>query len=159
MFRATERHFYEVTNMTDVAKNKELMKSWVGAFNEKDVDRLLTYLADDYVNHAAIPEARHREGQRVLFAKLWKAMPDMKYTLEDSFGEGDRVVCRVTMKGTQTGPLEFKNAAAPATGREVVTEQIHVFRVANGKLAEHWAGRDDIGMMRQLGIGPFAGSK
>ena len=85
-----------------------------------------------------------------LFGILWKGMPDMKWKVEDVIAEGDRVVARVTMTGTQTGPLEFKNGPSPATGREVITEHVNVFRIAGGKVAEHWQGRDDIGMFRQL---------
>jgi steroid delta-isomerase-like uncharacterized protein len=143
--------------MNDVEKNKQLVHAWTAALNEKNIEAALTHLADDFVNHAALPGSQGKDAMPRLFGILWKAMPDLKWKLEDVIAERDRVVCRVTMTGTQTGPLEFKNAPFPATGREIVTEQIHVFRVANGKAVEHWAGRDDIGFMRQLGVGPFAG--
>jgi steroid delta-isomerase-like uncharacterized protein len=143
--------------MNDVEKNKALIHTWTNALNEKNVEALLTHLADDFVNHAALPGSQGKDAMPRLFGILWKAMPDLKWKLEDVIAERDRVVYRVTMTGTQTGPLEFKNAPIPATGREVVTEQVHVFRIANGKAVEHWAGRDDIGFMRQLGVGPFAG--
>jgi steroid delta-isomerase-like uncharacterized protein len=145
--------------MTDVAKNKELVRSWISAFNAKDADKLVSFLADDFVNHGAIPGKQGKDALPDMLRKLWKAMPDVKQKCEDVFGEGDRVLCRVTMSGTQTGPLEFTQMPFPATGREVVTEQFHVFRIVNGRVVEHWLGRDDIGMMRQLGVGPFGGSK
>ena len=63
-------------------------------------------------------------------------------------------VVRVTLRGTQTGPLPFARLPLPASGKPVTTEQIHLFRVANGKIVEHWAGRDDIGVLRQLGALP-----
>ena len=145
--------------MTDVAKNKDLTKSWVAAMNERNVDRLVGLCADDFVNHGAIPGAQGRDALPTIIGKLWKAMPDMKYACDDLIAEGDRVVCRLTLTGTQTGPLDFVRMPLPATGREVVTEHIHIFRIANGKIAEHWLARDDFGMMRQLGVGPFAGNK
>lgn len=40
----------------------------------------------------------------------------------------------------------------PATGDHVTMETIHIFRFEDGKIAEHWAVRDDLGMMRQLGV-------
>ena len=40
------------------------------------------------------------------------------------------------------------------TGKRVAVQQTHRFRVADGKVAEHWAVRDDLGMMRQLGVMP-----
>jgi steroid delta-isomerase-like uncharacterized protein len=140
--------------MNDVSKNKDLMRAWIAALNEKNIEAAIALLGDDFVNHAALPGSEGRDAIPRIFGILWKAMPDLKWKLEDVVAEGDRVVSRVTMTGTQTGPLEFRNAPIPATGREVVTEQLHVFRIVNGKAVEHWAGRDDIGFMRQLGIGP-----
>ena len=64
------------------------------------------------------------------------------------------MVCRVAMRGTNTGPLAFLRVPLPATGRRFDTEQIHVFRLAGGKIVECWAGRDDFGMLRQLGYVP-----
>jgi steroid delta-isomerase-like uncharacterized protein len=143
--------------MNDVNENKKLVRNWIDALNERNVEALQAGLADDFVNHAAIPGSQGRDAFPKVIGMLWKAMPDMKYRIEDLIAEGDRVVCRLTMTGTHTGPLEFKNTPLPATGREVATEQLHIFRLANGKAVEHWLGRDDIGVFRQLGIGPFAG--
>jgi steroid delta-isomerase-like uncharacterized protein len=142
--------------MNDVGKNKELVRSWINALNERNLEAAVAGLADDFVNHGAIAGSQGRDAFPKVIAMLWKAMPDRKYRIEDLIAEGDRVVCRVTMTGTQTGPLEFKHSPLPATGREVVSEQIHVFRVADGKAVEHWLGRDDIGLFRQLGVAPFA---
>jgi steroid delta-isomerase-like uncharacterized protein len=145
--------------MNDVTKNKDLARSFINALNERNVEAAVAGLAEDFVNHGALPGAQGRDAVPRLVGMLWKAMPDLKYRIDDVIAEGDRVVCRVTMTGTHTGPFEFKHMPFPATGREVVTEQIHVFRIANGKAVEHWLGRDDIGMFRQLGVGPFAGSR
>ena len=143
--------------MNDVSKNKDLVRNWINALNERNIEAAQAGLADDFVNHGALAGSQGRDAFPKIIGMLWKAMPDMKYRIDDLIAEGDRVVCRVTMTGTHTGPLEFKNTPLPATGREVVTEQLHVFRLANGKAVEHWLGRDDIGVFRQLGIGPFAG--
>jgi steroid delta-isomerase-like uncharacterized protein len=138
--------------MNDFSENKALLTAWIAACNERNLEAVGAMLADDFVNHGALPGAQSKDGMPRLLSILWKGMPDMKWKLEDVVAEGDRVVGRVTMTGTQTGPLEFKAGTVPATGREVVSEQIHIFRVAGGKLAETWIGRDDLGMFRQLGI-------
>lgn len=142
--------------MNDVNENKSVLAAWFAALNDKNVDAAIALLADDFVNHGAIPGAQSKEATPRVFGILWKGMPDLKWKIEDVIAEGDRVVARVTMSGTQTGPLEFKNGPIPATGREVVSEQLHAFRLVDGKVVEHWLGRDDIGMLRQLGIAPFA---
>ena len=58
---------------------------------------------------------------------------------------------RGTMTGTHQGELEGK---AP-TGERVAVQQSHWFRVVDGKVAEHWAVRDDLGMLQQLGVMTF----
>jgi steroid delta-isomerase-like uncharacterized protein len=136
--------------------NKELIRRWFQALNDHSIDSAVALAADDLVNHAAIPEAQGAAGLRRIFGKVLKAFPDATWQCEDMIAEGDRVVCRILMKGTHTGPLEFVRFPIAATGRKCSNEVIHVFRVSDGKVAEHWAGRDDLAMMRQLGVFPAA---
>jgi predicted ester cyclase len=75
----------------------------------------------------------------------------VRWTVEDVVAEGDRVVCRLTMRGTQTGRLDFEVLPLRPSNRSFTSEQIHMMRIVNGKIVEHWAGRDDLGMLRQLG--------
>jgi len=142
--------------MNDTTKNKDLVKGYLAAINARDIDTLVSLCREDVKNHAAIPEAQGTNGVRTIFGKIWKAMPDHEVACEDLIAEGDRVMARIRMSGTQTGPLEFVRSPLPATGRAVSTEQIHVFRIENGKIAEHWAGHDHLGMLRQLGHNLFA---
>ena len=142
--------------MSMQAENKDLVRRWVKAMNDRDLDALLRDVAPNLVNHGAIPEAQGADGLRRIVGKVWEAMPDQRLTCEDVLADGDKVVCRVTLEGTQTGPLAFLRTPLPATGKACKSEQIHIFRVAGGKIVEHWVGRDDIGMLRQLGHAPFA---
>jgi steroid delta-isomerase-like uncharacterized protein len=137
--------------MTPTEKNKDLVARYIAALNAHDAEAAEALAAPDLVNHAALPEAQGAAGMKGILKKLFKAMPDLTMTCEDFIAEGDRVVCRVRVRGTQTGPLEMKLFPLPASGRQVSTEHIHVFRIAGDRLVEHWAGRDDIAMLRQLG--------
>ncbi len=76
------------------------------------------------------------------------AFPDLAYDVEDAFGDSDRVALRCITRGTHTG--EFLGHAP--TGRSFSAQQIHIFRIQDGRIAEHWACRDDAGMLRQLGL-------
>jgi len=76
------------------------------------------------------------------------AFPDLSYDIDDAFGDGDRVALRCTVRGTHEG--EFLGRAP--TGRRFAVQQIHLYRVSDGRIAEHWACRDDVGLMRQLGL-------
>lgn len=137
--------------MSPTEQNKALIRRYNDAFNTRNLDAIAAFAADDLVNHAAIPEAQGAAGMKQILGKLFKAMPDLTSTIQDVIAEGDCVVMRLQLRGTQTGPFEMTRVALPASGRELSTEQVHVFRIADGKLVEHWAGRDDIGMLRQLG--------
>jgi len=144
--------------MTNLAENRDLVRRYVQALDSHDLEAAGRLVADDLVNHAAIPEAQGSAGMRTILQKLIDAMPDMRWTVEDVVAEGDRVVCRVSVRGTQTGPLHFSRYPLPPTGRSFTSEHIHMMRIANGKVAEHWAGRDDMGMLRQLGHLPLGGA-
>ena len=66
--------------------------------------------------------------------------------------EGDKVVLRYTGVATDTGGYMGR----PPTGKVTRTEGMQIFRIADGKIAESWAHRDDLGVLRQLGHLPPA---
>jgi len=77
----------------------------------------------------------------------------MKITTDDLLAEGNKVVKVWTASYTHKG--EFMGI--PATGKAVVQKGIEVFRIENGKIAELWICKDDLGVMKQLGVFPPTG--
>jgi predicted ester cyclase len=107
-------------------------------------DELLT---PDFLEHEGPPGTpRGPEAVKRTVKWLQSGLDDISYDVEDLFGEGDRVALRVTMHATHA--REFMGR--PATAKRFSAKQIHIFRMAGGRIAEHWAARDDLGMMRQL---------
>jgi predicted ester cyclase len=103
----------------------------------------------DYVDHEAPPGTpAGPEGANAVLHWLRSAFTDLSYEVQDVFGEGDRLAARVTTRGTHTG--EFMGKAP--TGKRFEIDSIHIYRIENGKVAEHWAKRDDLGMAAQLGL-------
>ena len=141
-----------VTDKTKIEHSKAVVRRFVDAMSRRDIEAAAGLVAEGLVNHAAIPEAQGRAGMRVIAAKLFSAFPDAAYALEEMFAEGDRVCCRTTFTGTHTGALEFVRMPLAATGRTVRNEAIHVYRVEGDSIVEHWACRDDMAMLRQLGV-------
>jgi hypothetical protein len=78
------------------------------------------------------------------------AAQDHHFDIEDAVADGDTVVVRGTVSGSHVGELW----GIPLTGERVAAQQSHWIRVANGKVAEHWAVRDDLGTMCQLDLMP-----
>jgi steroid delta-isomerase-like uncharacterized protein len=134
--------------------NKDLIAQHFEAFNAGDVDRFASTLAEDAVNHSALPHVQGREGARSVFTKMRAAFPDMRMTVEDVIAEGDRVVCRLTVTGTHQGELDFVKMKLAATGKSIRLTHIHAFRVANGKIVERWVERDGVVLLQQLGALP-----
>jgi len=81
------------------------------------------------------------------------AFPDLYFTVEDLIAEGDEVVARVTMSGTQHGAF----MGIPPTGKHVTITGIDINRFVGGKSVEHWVEMDTLGMMQQLGVIPAPG--
>jgi steroid delta-isomerase-like uncharacterized protein len=133
---------------------KRIVREHYDRFNARDLDGLAALASEDCVNHSAIPQAQGRAGMRSIVEKLWRAFPDQKMTVDDIIAEGDKVVCRVTVTGTHTGKLDFVKLQLPPTGKPFKTTSIHIFRIADGRIVERWAERDDVGMMQQLGLMP-----
>jgi len=111
-------------------------------------------IAPEYVDHAAPPGLPPNvEGLKMFFSTFRKAFPDLHYHLEDMIAEGDMVVQRTTVHGTMKG--DFMGMSA--TGKHANWSEIHISRFVNGKLAEHWANIDQLGMLQQLGLAPTPG--
>jgi predicted ester cyclase len=137
---------------TETENKAQLRRIYEEMFNQGNLVIADELIAPDFLNHEAPPGSnRGPESMRRLITMLHTAFPDLYYTIEELVAEGDMVACRLTMSGTHQGPLM---GIAP-TGHSVRQQaQMHFVRFRNGKVIEHWAVRDDLGMMRQLDVIP-----
>jgi steroid delta-isomerase-like uncharacterized protein len=132
-------------------ENKAVVQRFWDEWNNKNLEAMADLVAEDGADHALPPGVpANKEGSFKLIAMYMQAFPDLHIKVEDLIAEGDKVVCRITSSGTNTGPL----MGMPATGKSATMTAIHIFRVRNGKLQERWANQDDLGMMQQLGVIP-----
>ena len=137
--------------------NKELVRRhFEEIFNRKNLEVCDEMMAEDYVEHAAAPFSESAPGRvngpqamRQTAEWLLAQFPDLHITIEAILAEGDTVAARILSEGTNLGPL---NGVVPPTGKRFAARQSHWFRVADGKLVEHWATRDDLTAMLQLGV-------
>ena len=116
--------------------------------NQRNVAALDQFVSPGGVNHT-VPPGMPQEADQILGLYL-KAFPDLKVTVEDLMADGDMVVARVSYRGTHQGTLR---GMAP-TGKQFTVMGINIFRIANGKLVEHWGLSDRLAVLQQLGVVP-----
>jgi predicted ester cyclase len=125
-------------------------------WNQQNLDVAEELMAEDYLEHAVAPFGQAEPGRvngpaatRQTAGWLLAQFPDLHMTIEAIVADGDTVAVRVLSEGTNLGPL---NGVVPPTGKRFSARQTHWFRVEDGRLAEHWATREDLVAMLQLGV-------
>lgn len=135
-------------------QNKELVRRYREAHTTNNLAELDTIVAAQIVSHAPLPGLPPGlEGGKMAHQVFSAAFPDGVTTTEDLIAEGDTVVERFSFRGTNTGSF----MGMPATGKKVVSTGMSIFRLADGKIVEHWGENDALGTLMQLGMVPDPG--
>jgi predicted ester cyclase len=131
-------------------ENKTVTRRMLDELFEKgDLDATEEIVSPEFVNHEAPPGSpQGPEGLKQTVSWLRGLWGPMHFEIEDEICEGDKVVARVVMHGRHVG--EF--LGRPPSGTEFATKQIHIWRIEDGKVIEHWSVRDDLGQALQLGL-------
>jgi len=144
------QHQVQGEEMTTTEKNKALARRWSEELwsrgNLAVADEII---AADYVRHDPgdpFPAHGPNDVKRIV-TMLRTMLPDFHIEVEAIIAEADIVVSRYTATATDTNGY----MGQPATGKTIRTTAMQMFRVANGKIVESWAVRDDLGTLRQLG--------
>ncbi len=139
--------------MSSLEENKAIVRRFI---HEGLIGGNLTVIDElcstELVNHAAVPEARHgTDGVKRVVSHSRAAMPDQRWTNEMIVAEGELVVIHGIREATWQAE-NFRGVATPkGKGQRIAVELVHIFRVRDGRIVEHWAVRDDLGLMKQLG--------
>jgi predicted ester cyclase len=105
-------------------------------------------VAVDMVNHAAGPQGR--SGLAWILRTIDHDLGPVTLEQHHLIGDGDIVAQHLTLHGTHRGSTMPLLAAVPPSGRPIAWTFIHIWRVADGLIAEHWACRDDMGLLEQV---------
>ena len=145
----------EVDPAAAVEANKRLYRRFVDeVINAGKLDAIDEIFGDDYVDHSAPPGAPPgKAGVRMVPAMFRGAFPDLHFSIEGLIGEGDVVSSRVVGTGTHLGNF----LGTPASGKRATWGSFGFFRVAGGKIVEHWGMPDLLGLMQQIGAIPTPG--
>ena len=134
-----------MTSNENKAVVQEFYDQWTAG--EIDFERLVL---DDVTNHQPDrPPETGLDSFRRAIVGVMGAVPDSNWTTVRLLAEGDFVVCHNTWSGTYGGRV-FRGVPTPE-GKPFSVEHMHIYRLEQGRIAEHWVVRDDLAMMLQLG--------
>ncbi|WP_027086909.1 ester cyclase [Cohnella panacarvi] len=126
--------------------NVSIVRQFIQRFwNEGDLGCTERFLTEDYVDHAYIPG--NVAGLKLTAGSLHAAFPDQSSVEESIIAQGDRVVVRLKLEGTHRGNFR----GTEATQNRINVKVYREFRLANGRIAEHWALLDTAALLRQIG--------
>ena len=135
--------------------NKATVRAFFDTLNrEKSMKSLPRYVTGDYKAH--FPEAEMDSSGTMSYGdSFFAAFPNLSFSYEDVFAEGDMVGLRLIIKGKHTQPLEGPQGAVPSSGKDVTLVALNLFKMTeDGKIAEHWSMYDMLGFLRDIGAIP-----
>lgn len=132
-------------------QNKAIVLKMYRAFDRQDVEQGREFMSADIVGQGLDGVFRKGIDSFMEYGmSIFIAFPDGYHVLEEVIAEGDKVVTRGIFKGTHKGEL----MGIPPTGKQIEFSVVHIDRIINGKVLEHWGQADVFSMMQQLGIVP-----
>jgi predicted ester cyclase len=136
----------------NLESNKELVKQQFRLISEGDAKGAAALWAPNSLNHG---RQVTREGLAKIFESL--IMLKQSFTVHELIAEGDWVACRATVSGQHSAQPIFPIDSgiyniSPPKGERFTFQHLHLFKIADALIVEHWANRDDLGAARQIGL-------
>jgi steroid delta-isomerase-like uncharacterized protein len=136
---------------TQEDNNKALVRRFIDdAFVRGRPDDLDEIVSDRFTPRTWPSVEPGVESLKQTVSRMAAGLSDVRFEIEDMIAEGDRVAVRLTAHAVHRGDF----MGVPAAGKGYTIAEQHIFRIADGKIAEHWHVADMLGMMRQLGAMP-----
>jgi len=137
--------------------NKTVVRQIEEAWDKNELDRLDAFFAPAFLQHNGFPGATPTiETAKQAHQMSIQAMPDRKAEVQEMIAEGDKVVVRMRITGTNTGG--FPAIGLPANGNQADFEWISIYTLKDGRVTEHRAVMDIMTFMQQMGAIPGPGA-
>jgi len=133
--------------------NKEIVNRFVEEVqNNRRFERLGEFMSPTMIDHfyddQGLPQPSDAiEAFKQFYSGMLSAFPDLRVLVHEMISEGDKVCTFKTVSGTHLGNFR----GIPPTGKRISVKVMDIFRLANGKLVEHWVVADWMGVMQQIG--------
>jgi predicted ester cyclase len=135
--------------------NKQVVREFTRIFkNQHHVDGVGHLFDKKFVHHFRMPVASGFEGLRQVGIMMNGAFPDVVVTEEDLIASGDKVVERSSAAATHKGAM----MGTSATHNRIKWSEIHIYRLEDGKISEHWAEVSMMELLQQIGALPQLGA-
>ena len=136
-----------LTDSDSLEQNKELVEQLIDRIFVHQEDAAIDELvSEDFVPHTFGPMPKGREGLREGMKRAAAGVSDPEFTIHDLIAQGDRVAARMTTSAKHTGTF----MGIEPTGRRYSIDEIHIFRLRDGQLVEHWHAFDTASLLAQL---------
>lgn len=132
-----------------MATGRQLAERFAQTLTDHDLDAFAELLHPDYVNHNRYAQPG-KEGSVATFRAFLEAFEGFRIEVDDVLQAGDSVVGRYTYRGHHTG--EF--LGIPPSGADIEMHSIDIWRVADGRLVEHWDELNTLELFQQIGAVP-----
>ena len=116
-------------------------------------DQVLNGRTDHVLHDPQVPAAPGPQGMADVVS-VYQVGVKGHWNIEEIFSSGDRVVVRWTNSARHVGDF----LGIPPTGRSCAIAGIDIYRLEDGRLAEHWHVIDQLAMLQQLGLIPAPGT-
>ena len=136
-----------LTDSATLERNKQLVEQIIDRIFVHQEDAAIDELvSEDFVPHTFGKMPSGREGLREGMKRAGAGVSDAEFTIHDMIAEGDRVAARLTTTARHTGTF----MGIEPTGNRYSIDEIHIFRLHDGQLVEHWHAFDTATLMAQL---------
>ena len=132
--------------------NNDFMKRFVAFINAASEEPAAEPVSADAVFHVpGRPEPLHGPaGYLTIVAMMRSGFPDIRWSLEETICEGERIAARFTMRGTHQGPFM---GVAP-TRKTIVVQALNIYHLSNGRIIKEYGQPDLLGLLAQIGASP-----
>ena len=132
--------------------NRDLSNRFIEeVINGRKLSLIDETVAEEFVYiDSTIGTVKGRDSLKEMLTRMFSSFPDLVWTVEQYLSEGDTIVTHYSVTGTQDG--EYRSI--PAMHKKITVQGVSINKIIDGKLAETRMLRDDLGLMRQLGVIP-----
>ena len=143
--------------MKNTEQNKKVMNQFVEFINTGNLELGKSIISPEVIFYAPTSSEPMKgfQGYTQVLDMMRGAMPDVHWNVEEMIAEGDKVMVRYTMTGTQTEPL----MGIPATGNPIKVTAMNIYEFKDGKIIREHGLPDMFSLMIQLGVIPMPGQQ